>query len=650
MAFLGHIVSVDAIIINPAKVEAITKWLRLTTVTQVRSCLGLARYYRRFVEGFSLIALPLTKLMRKGEKFVWNEEQEKSFEELKRRLISSPVLTLPSRTCGYQIYSDASKKGLGCVLFQHGKFIAYASRQLKPYEYHPAKAIVVTDALGRKNSGIIACLKIQPKIIKDLELMEIELVVCGSEVYIASLKIEPNLILRIKEAKKKDELWLVVQNMKKGKHEEFWVDDHVVIWYGNRLCVLDDSSRREFVLTEAHSSPFSIHPGSTKMYIDLKKNFWWNELDIEGLELIAVMNEKVVIAKEKLKEARSGQKSYADRRALKFKPGIMYFLRYLRVGSLDTLQPARNPLRLCGICVSIDDRDNCNTSSSTSVPYGVSNLSTISHQQNHQATNSDIEHPESRPKTVNTSTSSPQSPPPQQPSQPKSNPSFLVDLSSKTTSFQFVKSTTFCKKGKQHKVSYKAKLERIIIKPLELLHMDLFGPVSVESINKKRCDNGTEFKNHDMNELCAKKGIKREFSMARTPQQNGVAKRKNRTLIEVARTMLADLLLPIPFWAKAVNTACYVLNRVLVTKPQNKTPYELLIDSEDVADKEGQHQMTKDEQVLHDDLENMIAQEATSTNKLSTVRSSISTATTPYVSAASTPTGANAGESSFVDL
>ncbi|GJX80725.1 putative ribonuclease H-like domain-containing protein [Tanacetum coccineum] len=92
-----------------------------------------------------------------------------------------------------------------------------------------------------------------------------------------------------------------------------------------------------------------------------------------------------------------------------------------------------------------------------------------------------------------------------------------------------------------------------------------------------RCDNGTEFKNHAMNELCAKKGIKREFSVARTPQQNGVAERKNRTLIEAARTMLANSLLPIPFWAEVVNTACYVLNRVLVTKPQNKTPYELLI-------------------------------------------------------------------------
>ncbi|GKA60049.1 putative ribonuclease H-like domain-containing protein [Tanacetum coccineum] len=90
-----------------------------------------------------------------------------------------------------------------------------------------------------------------------------------------------------------------------------------------------------------------------------------------------------------------------------------------------------------------------------------------------------------------------------------------------------------------------------------------------------RCDNGTEFKNRVMSEFCEKKGIKKEFSVARTPQQNGVAERRNRTLIEAARTMLADSKLPTTFWAEAVNTACYVQNRVLVVKPHNKTPYEL---------------------------------------------------------------------------
>ncbi|GJY67174.1 ribonuclease H-like domain-containing protein, partial [Tanacetum coccineum] len=91
-----------------------------------------------------------------------------------------------------------------------------------------------------------------------------------------------------------------------------------------------------------------------------------------------------------------------------------------------------------------------------------------------------------------------------------------------------------------------------------------------------RSDNGTEFKNKDVIEFCGSMGIKREYSNARTPQQNGVVERKNMTLIEAARTMLADSFLPNTFWAEAVSTACYVLNRVLVTKPHSKTPYELL--------------------------------------------------------------------------
>nr|GEU87976.1 hypothetical protein [Tanacetum cinerariifolium] len=91
-----------------------------------------------------------------------------------------------------------------------------------------------------------------------------------------------------------------------------------------------------------------------------------------------------------------------------------------------------------------------------------------------------------------------------------------------------------------------------------------------------RSDNGTDFKNSDLNQFCELKGIKRKFSVPRTPQQNGIAERKNMTLIKAARTMLADSLFPILFWAEVVNTACYTQNRVLVTKPHNKTPYELL--------------------------------------------------------------------------
>ncbi|GKC71795.1 putative ribonuclease H-like domain-containing protein [Tanacetum coccineum] len=138
-----------------------------------------------------------------------------------------------------------------------------------------------------------------------------------------------------------------------------------------------------------------------------------------------------------------------------------------------------------------------------------------------------------------------------------------------------------CQKGKQHKASCKTKLVFFLATKDETSEILKTFITGIENqINHKvkiiRCDNGTEFKNNDMNQFCGMKGIKREFSVARTLQQNRVAERKNKTLIEVAKTILAYSLLPTTFWAEAVNTACYVQNIVLVTKPHNKTPYELL--------------------------------------------------------------------------
>ena len=103
-------------------------------MTEVRSFLGLVGYYRRFIEGFSKIARPLHGLTRKGVKFEWIDRCEESFQTLKERLTSAHVLTLPGGNEGFEVYSDASHQGLGCVLMQHKRVVAYASRQLKKHE------------------------------------------------------------------------------------------------------------------------------------------------------------------------------------------------------------------------------------------------------------------------------------------------------------------------------------------------------------------------------------------------------------------------------------------------------------------------------------------------------------------------------------
>ena len=121
-------VSKEGIRVDPTKIEAIRDWDRPTSVTEVRSFVGLASYYRRFVEGFSTIAAPLTRLTRQDIPFVWSEECEMSFLKLKELLTSAPILTLPIEGEGFTIYYDVSGVGVGCVLMQHDRVIAYASR------------------------------------------------------------------------------------------------------------------------------------------------------------------------------------------------------------------------------------------------------------------------------------------------------------------------------------------------------------------------------------------------------------------------------------------------------------------------------------------------------------------------------------------
>ncbi|KAJ3707978.1 hypothetical protein LUZ61_011683 [Rhynchospora tenuis] len=134
VAFLGHIISGKGLAVDPDKIKAVMEWSPPKTVTEVRSFLGLAGYYRRFVPDFAKMARPLTKLLQKDVKYEWGEAQERSFQELKNRLVTAPILAMPVSGHEYTVYTDASQLGLGCVLTQDGHVIAYGSRQLRSHE------------------------------------------------------------------------------------------------------------------------------------------------------------------------------------------------------------------------------------------------------------------------------------------------------------------------------------------------------------------------------------------------------------------------------------------------------------------------------------------------------------------------------------
>jgi ribonuclease HI len=138
VAFLGHIITNGGIAVDPSKVSDVLKWEPPRTVSEISSFLGLAGYYHRFIEGFSKIVKPLTTLLEKDREFKWIGACQDSFEELKKRLTTTPVLVMPDPRKSFDIYCDASRQGLGCVLMQEGHVIAYSSRQLRKHELnHP---------------------------------------------------------------------------------------------------------------------------------------------------------------------------------------------------------------------------------------------------------------------------------------------------------------------------------------------------------------------------------------------------------------------------------------------------------------------------------------------------------------------------------
>ncbi|KAL2226254.1 UNVERIFIED_CONTAM: Transposon Tf2-12 polyprotein, partial [Sesamum indicum] len=355
VVFLGHVVSGDGVMPDPSKVKAIMEWRVPKNATEVRSFLGLAGYYRRFVEGFSIIAGPLTKLLRKGVEFQWTEQCQQSFDELKKRLTSNPILVLPSGSGGYIVYTDASKQGLGCVLMQNGKVIAYASRQLKNHEFnypthdlelaaivhalkiwrhylygekfqiltdhkslkyiltqkelnlrqrrwiellkdydctidfHPGKANVVADALSRKSSSTLANMgSYNQTLLLEMRSMNTKLEVDQVAGLLAALQIKPDFVDQIKEAQTRDAFLLrMLERIRLGKKTNFSIRGDGVIVNGGRVCVPDTDGLREAILQEAHNAPYAMHPGTTKMYRNLRPYYWWQTMKKDVAEFVA---------------------------------------------------------------------------------------------------------------------------------------------------------------------------------------------------------------------------------------------------------------------------------------------------------------------------------------------------------------------------
>jgi hypothetical protein len=346
--FIQFLYFVKFRVLHPTKVQEVMDWKPPTCVHQIRSFLRLEGYYRRFILDFSKIAKPMTELLKKEVKFRWDDKCDEAFHTLRKLLTTAPVLAQPDNTQPFNVYCDASGTGLGCVLMQNNRVIAYASRALRNHEqnypthnlelaaaihalkilghhlmgakcniytdhkslkyiftqadlnmrqrrwlelikdydlevrYHPGKANVVADALSRKaHCHCLSIATFNDTLCNQMQKLNLEIIPQGS---LNLLSIESTLQDRIIMSQLHDEgVKIIKSKLSQGeaKYKCFHTDHQRVLWFNNRIVVPKDHQLRKQILNEAHLSKFSIHPGSTKMYRDLRQHFWWTRMKRE---------------------------------------------------------------------------------------------------------------------------------------------------------------------------------------------------------------------------------------------------------------------------------------------------------------------------------------------------------------------------------